>query len=207
MEISSSETLIRKGMDAMSGKWGHVLPIFIVYFCISAGLQVIPYIGGGASLIIAGPLALGFHKFVLNISRDRDTKMEQVFDGFNYFSKALITHLLMIAYILLYTLLLIIPGIIKGIAYSQVFYLLADDPTLEPRQALDESERLMDGHKMEYFLLSLVFMALAIACMFTFGLGFFWLFPVMTVTFAKFYDELIEYEGLNEEDDILNHLV
>ena len=83
--------------------------------------------------------------------------------------------------------MLIIPGIIKAIAYSQLFYILAEDPDISAQDALRKSEAMMYGHKWQYFWLVLSFIGWSILCILTLGIGYLWLIPYMNVSFANFY--------------------
>ena len=96
----------------------------------------------------------------------------------------------MLLYVLLWTLLLIIPGIIAALGYSMTYYILADDPLLKPQDALKKSKTMMNGHKTKLFYLCLRFFLLALLCILTLGIGFFWLIPYVHVTMAKFYDDI-----------------
>jgi uncharacterized membrane protein len=97
-------------------------------------------------------------------------------------------------FVLLWTLLLIIPGIIMAIAYSQTFYIIADDKNITPMDAIRKSVRLMNGYKGKYFLFCLRFLGWAILCLFTLGIGFLFLIPYMRVCFAKFYEDIKDRE-------------
>ena len=175
---------------SLKGRWGLAIGSFFVYFLIVAGIQVIPLAGSLISLVIAGPMLLGAMYFTLMISRDQEAKLEDIFKGFNNFGTALGAYLLMLLYIFLWLLLLIIPGIIAIFSYSMTFFILADDPSLGPKEALDKSKQMMDGYKKKYFLLCIRFLGWALLCMLTFGIGFLWLMPYMYVSFAKFYDDI-----------------
>jgi uncharacterized membrane protein len=96
----------------------------------------------------------------------------------------------MILFILLWTLLLIIPGIIAAISYSMTFYILADDNSIGAMDAIDKSKKMMDGYKWKYFCLGLRFLGWALLCILTLGIGFLWLMPYMQVSMAKFYDDV-----------------
>ncbi len=98
----------------------------------------------------------------------------------------------MLVYIFLWTLLLVIPGIIKAIAYSQTFYILAEDPTISSEAAINKSMAMMDGHKMDYFVLMLSFIGWALLSILTLGIGFLFLMPYIQVTSANFYLNLKE---------------
>jgi uncharacterized membrane protein len=103
----------------------------------------------------------------------------------------------------------IIPGFILSLGLSQAMYLLADDDELGPVEALKESWEMMKGHKTDYFVLGLYFILWSFLCVFTLGIGFFFLAPYMQVTYAKFYNT-IRYGGHSEngmEDDIIDHLI
>jgi uncharacterized membrane protein len=92
--------------------------------------------------------------------------------------------------ILLWLLLLIVPGIIAAISYSQTFFILAEDNTIRPSEAIEKSKKMMDGNKLKYFYLCLRFLGLGLLCILTLGIGFLWLAPYIQVTNAKFYDDI-----------------
>jgi uncharacterized membrane protein len=87
-------------------------------------------------------------------------------------------------------LLLIVPGIIAAISYSQTFYILADDPGMDAISAIDKSKKMMRGYKWKYFCLGLRFIGWALLCILTLGIGLFWLDTYMQTSFAKFYDDV-----------------
>jgi uncharacterized membrane protein len=96
----------------------------------------------------------------------------------------------MFVFIILWMLLLIIPGIIAALSYSMTFYIIADDETMDAMEAIDKSKAMMDGYKWKYFCLALRFVGWALLCLLTLGIGFFWLMPYMQVTNAKFYEDV-----------------
>ena len=182
--------LMQMARESLKGKWGLAIGTLVVYFLIAVVLQIIPIVGPIASLIISGPFAIGLAVFSLSISRNQDAKLEQIFRGFNNFGTALGAYLLMILFILLWMLLLIIPGIIAAISYSMTFYILADDNSIGAMDAIDKSIKMMDGYKWKYFCLGLRFLGWALLCILTLGIGFLWLMPYMQVSMAKFYDDV-----------------
>ena len=182
--------LMQMAKESIKGKWGLAIGTIVVYILISVALQLIPYVGPIASLIISGPFALGLSYFSLSISRNQNAKLEQIFQGFNNFGTALGAYLLMILFIILWALLLIIPGIIAAISYSLTFYIIADDHSIGAMEAIDKSKKMMDGYKLKYFYLLLRFFGLGLLCILTLGIGFLWLMPYMQVSMAKFYDDV-----------------
>jgi uncharacterized membrane protein len=182
--------LMQMAKESLKGKWGLAIGTIVVYILISVALQLIPYVGPIASLIISGPFALGLAYFSLSISRNQNPKLENIFQGFNNFGTALGAYLLMILFIILWALLLIVPGIIAAISYSMTFYIIADDNSIGAMEAIDKSKKMMDGYKLKYFYLGLRFFGLGLLCILTLGIGFLWLMPYMQVSMAKFYDDV-----------------
>ena len=182
--------LMQMAKESLKGKWGLAIGTIVVYFLIVVCIQEIPIVGAIASLIIAGPFALGLAYFSLSISRNQEAKLEQIFQGFNNFGTALGAYLLMIGFILLWTLLLIIPGIIAAMSYSMTVYIIADDNSIGAMDAIDKSKKMMDGYKWKLFRLGLRFLGWSLLCILTLGIGFLWLMPYMQVSLAKFYDDV-----------------
>lgn len=186
--------LMQSAKESLNGKWGLAIGTFLVYQILTAGMQTreetYPYTSI-VFLIFAGPLAVGVSVFSLNLSRNNEARFEQLFEGFRKnIGNLIVTYLLMILYVFLWTLLLIIPGIIAAISYSMIFFIIADDESISPNEALDKSKKMMDGYKWKYFQLGLRFFGLALLCILTLGIGFLWLIPYAHVTNAKFYEDI-----------------
>lgn len=187
---TENSVLMQNARESLNGKWGVAVGVSVIYLLIVGSIGIIPIVGSLASLFIAGHFAVGLSTFSLAISRNQDARIEQLFQGFNNYVTILGAYLLMILYILLWALLLIIPGIIAALSYSMTFYILADDDTIRAQEALDKSKKMMDGYKWKYFCLGLRFIGWALLCLLTLGIGFFWLVPYIHVSVAKFYDDI-----------------
>ena len=182
--------LMQSARESLKGKWGLAIATFIIYSIILGAAGSIRSPGSLISLLIGGPFALGAATFSLNLSRGQDARLEQIFQGFNRFGTSLGAYLLMLLYVLLWTLLLIIPGIIAALSYSMTFYILSDDQTIKAEDALKKSKAMMDGYKLKLFYLGLWFFLLSLGCILTLGIGFFWLIPFVHISMAKFYDDV-----------------
>ena len=102
---------------------------------------------------------------------------------------------LMYLFIFLWSLLLVIPGIIKMFSYSMTPYILEEHPELSANDAIDRSRAMMKGHKFDLFWLILSFIGWMILCIFTFGIGYIWLLPYMETSIAGFYEDVkADYE-------------
>ncbi|NLL33373.1 MAG: DUF975 family protein [Enterococcus cecorum] len=147
----------------------------------------------------------------INLSRGKKTQISLINDGFQTISRKHLIPLFCLyilrgIFLLGWSLLLIIPGIIKGYAYSQaefVYYDLYEKTGERPDllECLKRSEQMMKGHKFEYFVLDLSFIGWQILCFMTLGLGYLWLNPYMYMTKAVFYNELAKKEYLIEPDE------
>ncbi len=182
--------LQRRAREALRGKWWPSVGLGVIYIVLTSGASSVPRIGWLISLLISGPLTLGLCFYFLGLARRKSLQVGVLFDGFTRFSQALIAYLLMVLYIVLWSLLLIIPGIIAALSYSQTFFILADNPTIEPGEAIARSKKMMMGNKWKLFVLGLRFIGWFILSILTFGIGFFWLLPYMQTSFAFFYEDI-----------------
>jgi uncharacterized membrane protein len=185
--------LMRMARASLSGKWGLAIGTFVVYILIIGAIQGIARffpISTILTFIVGGPLVLGLAIFSLSLARNQEARLEQLFLGFNKFGLSLGAYLLMVLFIILWMLLLIIPGIMAALSYSLTFYIIADDDSIGAMEAIDKSKQMMNGFKWKLFRLELRFLGLALLCILTLGIGFLWLCPYMQVTLAKFYDDV-----------------
>ena len=109
------------------------------------------------------------------------------------------------AMVLLYTLLLIIPGMIKALGYSLVPYILANDSNMGSDEVLKLSEKMMKGHKMDLFIFSLSFIGWHLLAIFTLGILEIWIIPYQETATTKYLlDIKAEYENNNQTQNNKN---
>lgn len=144
--------------------------------------------------IVLIPLNIGVAQNVLAWSRGEDVnKWKVLFGGFNsakMFFKQVGVVVLNTILCALWAILLVVPGIIKGLAYSMYPYVLRDEPDLSVWQTLKKSEAIMKGYKGKLFLLYLSFVGWFILGAFTFGILYIWLTPYVMTSTVKFYDDV-----------------
>lgn len=184
-----------RALISLEHKWGFAAMSTLIYVLIYGGIGALCGINGLSVIenvlsIILLPLAWGYIVMWLGVAREERVNYVNMFDGFKDYAKILITMLLVGLYTLLWSLLLIVPGIIKYYSYSMTPYILKDNPNLKYDAAINESMRMMKGHKMDLFLLHLSFIGWIILCVFTLGIGFLFLEPYMMTTTAHFYEDL-----------------
>ena len=182
----------------MHDNWGVMALTTLVLFLILAACGVLsyyprfPYFSAFAlvAAVTAGPFLLGYNTLALNIMRYRDAKIERLFEGFRNFLRAFLLCLINGLLVLLWTLLLIVPGIIKSLSYSMSYFILADNPHMSSNDARKLSAQIMHGNKARLFRLHLSFLGWWILCILTLGILFLWIIPYHRAAVASFYHGL-----------------
>ena len=175
----------------LKGQWGMLAVVWLIYFVLSYGISAIfENLGFLVSLIVSGPFALGISAIILKLYRRENFHIEEMFEGFKDFSRALIAYLLISLYIFLWALLFIIPGIIAAIGYAMTFFIMAEDKDIPASVAMRKSKDMMLGHKSEYFMLLLSFIGWFLLSVISFGVGFLFLNSYIHMSSAIFYKKI-----------------
>lgn len=180
--------ITKEARATLQGKWLLVVKVSLAYLAITIISQMIPFIGLLLPLLIDGALMFGLSLFVHKLATGKHASIDNLFEGFTYFGTTFITHVLMLIFIVLWSLLFIIPGIIAALAYSQTFFILTEKPSLGALEAIRQSKDMMRGHKWTFFCLTLRFVGWGILAILTCGIGFIWLIPYVMTSYAHFYE-------------------
>ncbi|MDE7070885.1 MAG: DUF975 family protein, partial [Clostridia bacterium] len=194
----------KSAWQSLRGKKGDRVLASLIYDVIQGALGGLAYVGVGAvaMLIVMGPLTIGYSKIALNVARNKEVDLGMLFDGFKDFGRTLVLYITNQIFIFLWTLLLIVPGIIKSFAYSMSYYILLDDPNISANDARKKSIEMMKGNKWRFFCLQFSFIGWGLLCLITFGILTFWVSPYMETAKAKFYLSLLPEE--ERADSVLN---
>ena len=142
---------------------------------------------------------VGHKSFYMGLVNGEAPRFKLLFSYFPNWSSALVARLLVTLYTFLWGLLLVVPGIIAAYSYSMTSYILAENPGLSARDAMNESKRLMNGNKWRLFCLHFSFIGWEFLCGLTFGIGYIALIPYQAAAEAAFYQEIAhpadEYNG------------
>ncbi len=180
--------------EQIKGKIGILFLITLIVGAISfvAGLLsiFIPFGGYAVTIIITPALSLSLIRVYLMVIRGVTPEAKDSFSGFDDFFSAFKVTFLVGLYTFLWSLLFIIPGIVKSYAYSMSFYILADNKGKSARECIKESMAMTDGHKMELFVLDLSFIGWALLGALTCGIAYIWVIPYMQATRANAYEVL-----------------
>ena len=173
-------------------------PMFFYSNLRSSGMAL------AAVLLLLEPvISVGYLRYCMNIARGKGGDYRDIFDGFLFFTKVVLIRIIITILIFLWSLLLLFPAIPAYYRYRQAYYILLDAPEKSALQCIRESKRIMDGNKLNLFLLDLSFIGWAILDLmvivlfqfiipFTLPIISIWLTPYLGVTRAAFYDRVIE---------------
>ena len=142
------------------------------------------------ALILGGVVELGYAKFLLKQHDKKELRFADLFSQFDRFGTGFAQKFLRILYTTLWTLLFIIPGIVKSLSYAMTPFILEDHPEMTASEAIKASMKLMDGHKMDLFILGLSFIGWSLLACLTMGIGFLFLNPYMNAAYAAFYRDI-----------------
>ncbi len=181
----------------MQGNWGVLIITYLIYAVITGLLSST----GIGTLLVAGPFAVGLASVSLTLIRTGKAKVETMFEGFtSNFATNLVAYILQGLFVALWSLLFVIPGIIKGYSYAMTYYILRDNPDIGATEAITRSRKMMKGHKWQLFCLQFSFFGWILLSALTFGILMLWVTPYMQVATAEFY-ESIKGESASEQND------
>jgi len=209
------------GNSLFSTRWLMMLAAFLVYellvglvsgtfpysaeegVAISAVKLVFNLIFVIAYIILTGPLAYGVTRIATKAARNNEqADLNELFSGFKEgMSDAILLGFMRALLIFLWTLLLIIPGIIKSYAYSMASYIQQDDKNKDWNYCIKKSMEITKGHKWELFVLDLSFIGWYIVGALCFGVGLLWVTPYHQMTKANFYLELVKGNAPVDDED------
>lgn len=182
----NSQHIRARARDAISGRWNSLALIFFVYTVLVGALS---FTGVGA-LIISGPVSVAFAAISLKAVRGEYFELKNLFDGFYNFLNTFLLGLVNSVFIALWSLLFVIPGIIKALSYSMSYYIMAENPEMSGEDARRESIMMMNGNKMRLFKLHFSFIGWYLLSMITLGILLFWVVPYVQAATAVFYEEI-----------------
>lgn len=203
----------KQALEALKGNWGlSVLATFVFFliYMVVPSIITIPFGGFKDPTPIAAdvvniivsiiliPSIFAYYWFFLSLVRFDKPEISDLFTVFGDVKNSLKligATILVTIFFFLWSLLLVIPGIIKSFSYSQYYFVLRDHPEFSVTEAITESRRLMVGYKWKYFLLGLSFIGWGILTIITLGIGSLWLFPYITTSLAAFYDKVTEAQA------------
>lgn len=182
----------------LSGFWLVVIAATIIVEIATGGssLQFVHegFRSFGIVTLLLLPIHVGYSRLHYNIAKGREADLGDLISPFNSkeYVRSLVGMLLVVFYIICWLFLLIIPGLVKMLSYSMTTFILQDPEYdhLSGNEAITKSREMMNGHKMEFFILLLSFIGWFILSAITFSAVLLYTLPYMQQTIAEFYIEL-----------------
>jgi uncharacterized membrane protein len=175
-----------------------------IFDASGVGYAIMSFIGIIITYLVAGPLYVGLTKVYLSLTYSENPKASDVFYAFSsakLFWGSVRLFLLMGIFIMLWTCLLIVPGILRSIDYMQAFYIFINNPEKSARECLKESIFLTRGHRGDVLLTQLSFILWALTPLIPI-VGIFiyygYVFPYLTATNANIHRFLVDEKYGNE---------
>lgn len=180
--ISFGDIFLAEDTEMYSSGWGIItyflstlIPIFVVY-----------------------ALSVGYAYFNLNLVKKVEFRFDNIFARFNKILKIFGLYFMIGLFTFLWTLLLVIPGIIASYRYVMAPYIIAENPEVGILEAISKSKEMMKGYKWKFFCLQFSFLGWILLSCITLGIGLLWVLPYMEAANASFYLEVsgqnVQYE-------------
>lgn len=217
-DMKNNQEYKSAALDALKGGWPEAVVTAIVYFAVAAvctapsALQgiglghvllspVLFLAAGGSTLILSllflAPLQVGYYNAFKRLHQEGDAGLvgNLFSQGFRNWGHIVLGQFLMGVFIFLWSLLLVVPGIVKAYSYAMTPYILVDRPELSANEAISLSSKMMAGRKFDLFRLQLSFVGWLLLCVLTLGTGALFLSPYMMTAQAAFYQDVrADYE-------------
>ena len=216
-ETSSASEYRRRANAVCSRQSGKLAIVYLVYFVIlvvvgfidnetaytevlaDGTVETTAWFNSVFTFLTAGAFSLSFAQIHKKASQNEMVQVEDLLVGFNDWRRSVTLNVLISLYTTLWTLLFIIPGIVKSFSYSMSYYIANDNPNLSANECIDRSKKMMDGHKFDYFCLMLSYFGLIILSCFTLGIALLWVLPKMQQASYQFY---LDISGNNYNYDL-----
>ena len=190
--------------EAMDSIYAIAPEVATVLMGLMGIIGVFAFVYSIALLILGGVVKLGYCKYNLKIVDGHMGTMGDLFSQFDRFAQAFLLNLLTGLFIALWSILLVIPGIVAAYSYSMAPYILLEDPNCSAMDAIRRSKEMMKGHKGRLFTMELSFIGWILLSVLTLGIGNLFLTPYMNAATAVFYRNLQDQRRSSYEEPQYN---
>lgn len=179
---------------------GKIWKLFLCTLVVALLLLVanIPFFGAIAVFVLSPAIIYGLTYIYLKVTAGEPFSPADLFFAFergSFIWKVFGAYYLTAIYTFLWSLLFIIPGIVKAYSYSMTPMILIENPEMSVKDAIKESQKLMDYHKADLFVLQLSFIGWSLLCSVTLGIASIYVIPYYEATFINFYRFLKEEDS------------
>ena len=182
---TSTESEIPLGSAEAEALLEKLLPVLV-------GVGIFTIVYAIVMLFIGSAVSIGYAQFNQDIVNYVKPEIKTLFSKFSQMKTAVVAYLMVFVRVFFGYCLFIIPGIIAGYKYAMVSHVLAENPELSAREALQRSKELMRGNKWRLFCLHFSFIGWDILTVLTLGLLGLWVVPFKAASNAVFYQKIKE---------------
>mgnify|MGYP003305130217 CR=1 FL=1 len=159
----------------------------VVSFLYSAAIGALASTVVGV-ILLGGPLTYGLYRLLISTVNYKKVDLNDVASGVTEaFANSIVLYFLQTLFTMLWSLLFVIPGIVKSYSYAMAMYIQQDDPSKEGRECIEESRLMMDGHKWQLFCLDCSFIGWYLLGALCLGVGIFFVLPYHQLARTNFY--------------------
>lgn len=184
----------RRAREALEGNiFGNTWLFMVLVVLVTGAILSVSGIIFIGPLLLIGPISIGICSYTLHVVRntEKKNKIDPLLDGFRgSVGNSILVGLLATIFTALWSLLFVIPGIVKAIAYSQCYFIALEHPEYDANTCITESRKMMNGHKWEYFCLQFSFIGWMIVGACCLGVGTLWVSAYMNAANAAYYEDL-----------------
>ena len=194
--MPTREELKQAAKDRMREQALNPILVTLVYSLVAIAISllggilgvtvIIPFILSLASIAVQ----IGYVYYCMRVAKREQGAYEDLaylIRDWRFGLKIVVLSFVINIFVSLWSLLLFVPGVIKAISYSQATFIMLENPNMDIMTAIKESQKMMDGHKMEYFVLDLSFILWMLLIAVTFGIASLWVTPYMQITMVNYY--------------------
>ncbi|MBQ8540874.1 MAG: DUF975 family protein [Clostridia bacterium] len=196
VNVSSSggeKIVIENPTEGLGAMLGGIAPVVLgVLGTVLVVVVLVVLVIAVAYFILSSFVQVGYAKFNLNVIDGKPLSLDTLFAYVSDWKRTALANLWQTIYILLWSCLFIVPGIVASYSYAMTKYILAEDSTVSPEEAIARSKELMAGNKWRLCCLHFSFLGWAILAGLTFGIGNLWLTPYRHAAEADFYRNITE---------------
>lgn len=214
--MKTNQDYKKAALAALKGHWAPAVLCSVVYMLVAVASSIVMQFvdpetistgalftiflsSMGISIFVLMPMQVGYYNTHKELLAGDDAVTGNMFRiGFSKWGRNVWGMFLQGLFIFLWSLLLVIPGIIKSFSYALTPYILADNPELSANEAINLSQKMMKGHKFDCFWLCISFIGWILLGLLTLCIGYFWMMPYMYTSLAAFYQDVkADYEMKN----------
>ena len=187
--------------ESLKGNRVIAIAVMFIIAAFSTLTNVIPGIGSLVVALISAQLTVGETHFYDLLINKKEPGAKELFHNFRYWFRSFCLQFATGFYVFCWSILFVIPGILKSYSYSMAFYLRTKNPELKAKEALSQSMKLMYGRRWKLFCLQLSFIGWYFFSVLTFGLGLFYVVPYYKASLVAFYDVAYDEYHKHMTDD------